>query len=169
MLKVGRLWLKLCGHHDDYHTYAVKLQEASRRPAFPTGFPLRYRKAQKEDSLSQIFLTHSQAYVQMLCWAVLFEDCLLTRAYSVLALLCNNVSEDLQHESQSLQTPCLRPSESKNSGRENPWDGNSVICAATWSKQAAALPAGRRQCLGASMGHSQWPDRRQLLEKESSR
>lgn len=67
MLKVGRLWLKLCGHHDDYHTYAVKLQEASRRPAFPTGFSLRYRKAQKEDSLSQIFLTHSQAYVQMLC------------------------------------------------------------------------------------------------------
>lgn len=86
---------------------------------------------------------------------------LLTWAYRVLTLLHNHLSEDLQRMLYSMQTPSPHPSESENSGRENPWDGNSVICAGAWSKQAAALPAGRRQRLGASVARSQQPDRRQ--------
>lgn len=51
----GQILVKIfCGHHDDYHTHAAKLQEASRGPAFPTHLPLCYGKAQEEDSLSQI-------------------------------------------------------------------------------------------------------------------
>lgn len=152
----------LGGHHDTYHTYAVRLLETSRGPAFPTGLPLCCGKAQKQGS----FVTDFNWFIakhMCKCFAELFfcENCLLTWAYRVLILLCNNLREDLQRMLHSLQTLCLHPSESENSGRENPWDGNLVICAGTRSKPAAALPAGCRQCLGASVGCSQWPDRRQ--------
>lgn len=153
-----------CGHHDMYHWYGARLLEASWRPAFSTGLPHCCGEGQKQlayHHFSWFIAKHTCKCFSEMFFAKTVSWLSFSWAYKLQILLCNKLSEDLQYMLHSVQTPRLCPSEWKHSGRENPRDGNSVICAGTQSKRAAALPVGCRQCLGTSVGCSQGPDRRQ--------